>query len=280
MFGLTVYRSDAGPVFAGSHRIHHNQSAALEFVEQAGRQAPIVSIKLSGDVAISALVDTTSRDNWTTLPAIIRLNGTAIGPPGFGRTADHVLDDIGGMLFVTSRLKLDTVDIANALFYARVAHGPLGSLARWVPEPDPAIVLGVAALRPFPLVQFDFAKGRLLLASSEVYEPAPERLIATLPLEEVQGALACDGVMEGKTARFLIDVAGDFEIAMKDPPTPKMRQISLGDLVVRQATTQSSFDLGLGLSDYPRIGRQILERFVVSIDFRGKRIHFERPAGR
>ena len=118
-FGLTVYRSDDGPTFAGSHRLHHGQVAVLDFVDRGNEAPPMVRVMIKGlKVPIPALVDTTSRDNWAVPEMLRTLRGTPLGPPGFGRTADHVLDDIGGLLFIAPTIMLDEVQMENALFYA------------------------------------------------------------------------------------------------------------------------------------------------------------------
>jgi hypothetical protein len=226
---------------------------------------------------VEALVDTTSRDNWATMDLVKPLRGTPLGPPGFGRTAAHVLDDIGGLLFITPTFHVEDVQVENALFYARAASGPLGPAVRWVEDPVPNMVLGTGFLRSFPLVQFDLPRDRLLLATSQSYEPDEARLVATLPLLEEQGALACAAIVEGRPVKLLLDVVGDFELAMKDPPAPRLRQVSAGDLVFRQVATENAFDLGLGLLEFPRLGRRLLQRFVVTVDFRQKLVFFERP---
>ena len=76
-----------------------------------------------------------------------------------------------------------------------------------------------------------------------------------------------------------LDVAGDFELVMNEPPEAAIRRLSLGDLVFPPGVNVvSSMDQGLGTTTYPRIGRLLLSRFVVTFDFRGKRVYFERPA--
>lgn len=276
-FGLTIYRGDEGPVFAGSHRLHHGQATALDFAGREDHPAPVIELRVAPKIVIHALLDTTSGDSWTTLALVAPLGGRPLGPPGFGRTAEHVLDDIGGLLYIAPTFHVDTVQMENALFYARASTGPLGPAARWVDDPAPTMVLGNSFLRTFPLVQFDLPHDRLLLATSQTYEPDASRLVATLPLLEEQGALACAATLDGHPVKLLLDVAGDFELAMKNPLTPRLNQVTAGDLVFRKVVTQNAFDLGLSLLDFPRLGRRLLQRFVVTIDYRQKLVHFERP---
>lgn len=279
-FGLTVYRSDDGPTFAGSHRLHHGQVAVLDFIDHGNEAPPMVRVMIKGlKVPIPALVDTTSRDNWA-LPEMLRtLRGTPLGPPGFGRTADHVLDDIGGLLFIAPTIMLDEVQMENALFYARAALGPMGPPARWVDDPAPQLVLGANLFRSFPFVQFDLPRKRILLATSQDYQPDESRLLATLPLQEEKGALACVVLLDGKPVKALLDIAGNFELAMDKPLAAQVRQLTASDLVLRQVPIENAHDLGLGLPEAPRLGRRLLERYLITVDFRQKVVHFERPAG-
>ena len=53
------------------------------------------------------------------------------------------------------------------------------------------LVLGANLFRSFPFVQFDLPRKRILLATSQDYQPDESRLLATLPLQEEKGALAC-----------------------------------------------------------------------------------------
>jgi hypothetical protein len=127
------------------------------------------------------------------------------------------------------------------------------------------------------VAQFDFSKRTLSLTVNTVYKPMEDQLIATLPMKEVQGAIACEGSVDGEPATILLDVAGDFEFATMEPPDEEIRQVSLGDLVFRQVKAESSYERGMGLAKYPRIGRQLLSRFKVTFDFKKKLIYVEKP---
>ena len=278
-FGLTSYRTDDGPIFAGAHRLHHGQTAVLPFAGTEEDAPPMVDLSILGvKKPIRALVDTTSRDNWAVPELVPLMRGVPIGPPGVGRTADHVLDDVGGILFIAPKIVLDEAQVESALFYARAAFGPLGPPARWVAEPEPQAVLGATLLRAFPLCQLDLPRQRIVLATSQDYTPDEGRLLATLPLLDEKGAMACLATLDGKPGKVLLDIAGDFEMAVNDPIAAAVTQLTLGDLVLRHVPVQNGHDLGLGLPDNPRLGRRLLQRFVITIDTRRKLVYFERPA--
>jgi hypothetical protein len=53
----------------------------------------------------------------------------------------------------------------------------------------------------------------------------------------------------------------------------------VGELVFpREVSVVASMEQGLGETSYPRIGRKLLSRYRISIDFRNKWVYFERPA--
>lgn len=277
VFGLTAYRSDSGPIFAGGQRVHQGDRATLTFASEPNSTAPLVLMQPGGEGEVRALVDTTSRDNWLTLPAAALFHVTPLGTPPFARKAEHVYDDIGGYVSVAQKIRLDKMHVENALFFVHAANGPIGPVGRWENKPRLDAVLGSAMLRACQHVQFDFVHRSVIFSATSSYQPNSEKLIASLPMKDAQGAIACEGLVDGKRATILIDTGGDFEFAMTDPPDSSIRQLSAGDLVFRNVSVENCFELGLGLPDHPRIGRRLLAKFKVTFDFRKKLIHFEKP---
>ncbi len=277
IYGLTAYDSASGPVFTGGNRVHIGESAALAFASKE-EIAPVVRLQNQDRKSLTALVDTTSRESWATVLGAAAMRIEFFGPPLIGRKAAHVFDEFGGFAGATHKLKLDEMSIESALFYTRNANGPLGSLARGLATLNPDLVFGTAFLRSCAFAQFDFAARELVLSASTPYTPDPERLIATVPLKDVQGAFACEGALDGAPTTFLLDTAGAFEIAMNNPPDGEITQISLGDLVFRRIQPADAKERGLGLLENPRIGLGLLSRYKVTFDLRRKLIHFERPA--
>lgn len=275
-FGLTIYRSERGPIFAGGNRLHPGETARLPFATR-DEPTPIVPLQPREARGLRALVDTTSRDNWVTLAASAALRVTLLGPPPFQRNAVHAFDEFGGYAGAAYRLKLDEMDIESALFNVRAATGPLGQLARGRNAPRPDLVFGSSFLRSFAFVQLDFAARQAFFSATVPYQPEADRLLVSLPMKDVQGAIAVEGAWDGEPKLFLVDTAGDFHVAASEPSEDEARQISLGDLVVRRVPVTDSQQRGLGLLENPRIGLGLLSRYRVTFDFRKKLIHFERP---
>jgi hypothetical protein len=276
-FGLTVYDSAVGAVFAGGNRVHPEDVALLPMAPAGGSTAAIVAIESGTSDALLALVDTSSRESWATLRAAVALRTTVLGSPPFARKAVHAYDEFGGYASASHQVKLGTMNVESALFNIRAANGPLGQLARGLAKPRPEVVLGNNLLRSCAYVQLDFPKRSVVFSASTPYRPAEDLLVASLPLKDVQGALACEGAVNGDPATILLDTGADFAFAMKEPTDAEMRQVSIGDLVFRKVPATDSLQRGLGMPDYPRIGRGLMSRFKITFDFRKKLVHFEKP---
>ncbi len=275
---ITVYESKAGPVFTGGNRLHPEQAALLDFVSKEGSTAPLINVENGPIQTFKTLVDTSSKESWMSLATAQACETIPLGPPAYGYKPQHVVDPVEGYLSVQPKLRFDQLNMESALVCVKAARGPLGPVARGVDQPAPAAVLGCNLLKSFQFFQINYPERAAVFSSTVEYGADPDRLIASVPFREVRGAYAADGVIDGEPKTFIVDSAGDFTIAMTDPPTNALRQVSLGDLVFRNVEAEDLADLGLGLPDYPRIGRQLLSRFRVTFANKQGLIVFERPA--
>lgn len=282
-FGLTVYNTERGPLFAGAHRVHSGQAARMPFVNRADPHAPMIAITARSMKDIPALIDSTSRENWIIPPLAASLHVVLMtSPKPFETQAAHVYDEIGGYAGLLHRVILDQLHMENVVLYLRGATGPMGPPARWLQDPDPEIVLGLPFLRAFSYVTFDFAERTLTFSATTPYPGADEtRLIARLPLVDVRGVLGVEGALNGEPATFLLDTGGDYDLVKNEPQDGTLRRLTVGDLVFpRNIEIKTARELGLGDIDYPRIGRGLLGRYRVTLDFRNQQVVFERPAQR
>lgn len=280
VFGLTAYNSDAGPVFAGANRVHQGDVARLNFLGERSSTAPIVIMDGRGELRMPTLIDTCARNNWVTSAGGAQLSITLLsGPPPYQAVAAHVYDEIGGAAGIAQKIVLEKSHIENVIFYLRLAQGPLGPLARWLDKPTPVAVLGTSFLRAFSFVQLDYPERKAVLSSSTRFPVPPEEaLVAKLPLREILGVPAVEGALDGDPVTILLDTAGDFELVMNEPANETIRRLSIGDLVFPpDVNVVSSMDQGLGPISYPRVGRRLLARYKVTLDFKGKMVYFERP---
>ncbi len=279
-FGLTVYNTERGPHFAGAQRLHSDQMADMPFVHRADSGAPVISLASRSAKEIPALLDTASRENWIASRTALPLDIVMLaGPRPYETTAGHVHDEVGGTAGLLHRLKLYELHVENVVLYVRMATGPMGPPARWLQDPEPQVVLGMPFLRAFSFVSFDFPRRSVQFsATTPMPEPDEALVIAVMPLVDVRGAPGIEGSINGEPATLILDTGGDFDLAMSEPPGPSIRRLALGDLVFPpNVNVKASRDVGLGDAEFPRIGRGLLGRFRVTLDFRNKAAIFERP---
>jgi hypothetical protein len=274
VFGVTAYSSDDGAVFAGAFRLHDGQMARCAFVSDANSTAPVID---AADGEVSFLVDTSAAESWLTTESMNELKGYLLkGPSPFEKFPRHVYDRVGGMAVIIPTLIIDKVHVENAIFHMRNAHGPLDVLLRWEKSAKIDGVLGADFLRAFKFVRISLRDRYLVLSATVPYPSAPN--VTAVPLKELQGGLGVEAMVDGERMDALIDIAGDFDVALAQPGDAPIRHVSIGDAVFRQVEAISGAELGLGLDPTPRIGRQLLEKFDIVINEYGKQLILERPA--
>lgn len=278
-FGLTVYSTDHGPVFAGANRVHQGQFVQMPMINRTDARAPEINLTARGIKEIPALVDTASRENWVSSGMAAQMGIVLLsGPAPYRTEAVHVYDEIGGFAGLQHKIMLDTMHIENVLFYVRGASGPLGAPARWLQDPVPQAVLGAPFLRAFSFVTFDFGLRTIFFSATSPYQPPEGTLLARAKLIDIRGVLGVEGLINGEAVTFVIDSGGDFELVQNEPSSATIRRAVAGDLVFPpDIKVETAREIGLGDIEYPRIGRQLLSRYRVTFDFRNKWIYFERP---
>lgn len=274
VFGLTAYTSPEGAVFAGGFRQYEGHIARVAFASDPNTTTPAVKVN---DDKLIMLLDSSASESWITTEAVATLKAIALaGPNPFEKTPRHVYDSIGGFATVVPRLTIDKLQVGNVIAYARNARGPLGALTRWEKTPPFDGVLGADFLRTFRFTRISLRSRYLVFSATDAYPP-PAAPLATLPTIELNGAIAVEALVNGEKTPAILDIAGDFEVAMASSDQPVIRQLSLGDLVFRQVNVDSAYELGLGRDTPLRIGRQLLERFDLVINNQGREVIFERP---
>ena len=276
VFGITVYTGEKEPEFAGAHRQHAGHLASAPILVP-DRRIPLIEIEGGSPQRFKALIDPSAGDSWMTPEFALAQMSVPLGPPGYTRVPRHVVDDIAGYLCVVQKLKIEELHVENCLVFMRSATAPLGPLARLVDDPGPDIVLGMSFLSSFNYVRFDLPRGEVFFSASTDFRAREDLLVASMPLAYENGSLAAEGMIDGTPTNIVLDLIGEYSLAAGVDPSGATRQASIGDLVFRQIPTQPLRALGIPDGSSPRLGREILDRFVITLDFRRKKIHFERP---
>jgi len=276
-FALTTYRSDLGPVFRGAFRLHSGQLATLPMSSKS-TGAAVVEFLSRGDERYLGLIDTTAAHSWITPAAAARMGVVPFKDPVHELPPRQVEDTVGGAAGLAAKLRFDVIHMENAILYTRLARGGLGPLARGREDDGFDAVLGNDFLSAFSYLSFDFGARSVTFSTSARYTPPADRLLASLPLEAVEGALAVPGIVGGENVKVILDTAGDHDLVMPDPEVERVGQVILGDLVRVGVPCDRSLPVSVPMQPYPRIGWKFLERYRVTLDFSRKQAHFERPA--
>lgn len=279
-FALTIYQDEREQwVVVHGNRVQPNQRMQASFVSPPGLMLPMIAGEASGG-PVTLMVDPTAPRSWTVLNRRRLLDLQPISPPPLLQDPVQVVDTRPGVLTVAPRLRVDRVDVEAVLLYARGGEGTLWPLCRHAAAQDAAAVLGFDFLRAFSWVQWDFESRLLLAETTAVYEPRAERVVAQLPLEQGAEGLTVRALINGEAKLVLLDLAGDYEMALENPPMELIRQLTLDDVVIRDVRALPARDLGLGRPDIPRVGLRLLSRFRVTLDFHRNVVFLELPFGR
>ncbi len=278
-FWITAYPSGKNSVrFSGANRLHPEHVASRDFAKKGLSTAPVIVADNGREETFSVLVDTTAGRSWLDFPTFLRTRTIPLGPPAYDYTPANVNEDIPGYACIMTKLRFDHLHVENALFHFRAATGPLGPLARNLENPAPEAILGCDILKAFAFAQIDYPNYAVMLSATIDYAPKEVNLIDAMKLKQVGGAFAVEGAIDGERKVFILDTAGEFEIAMTNPPSDELKQVSVGNVVFRNVSVVDSRTLNLRLSQ-PRIGRQLLSKFKITLAPKKKLVYFERPAG-
>ena len=264
-------------LYLGGTRLEPNQSETQHY---APHSMPL--IKMQGPArqsAYSALVNTALSVSWMqyscAAPAdctFLSNNGEII--PYFGTESTEGANAYAGLI---PELHIGAVNLNNTPLFIRMARGPMTPAAYSATRPKVDAVLGWDNLRQFQFIQFDPAQGEITISTSSTsYVPNEERLIGKAAISPGRAdKLTVLGAISGQEAQIILDFAGDFAFARADTRDPVTKQVDLGEIVYLDVATEV-----LAAQDrFPRAGRKLLEKFVVTVCPRDGVVYFERPEG-
>jgi len=273
VFGLTAYRTEYGALFAGSYRLHKGQAGRIAFQSDPNSTTPIIAVNDQ-----PMMIDSSSAESWISPGANAAMGGVVLKDQYvFEKYPRHVYETVGGLAVVVPKMIIDKIHIENAVFYMRAAAGPLGMLTRWEKSSNISGILGADFLRAFQFVRISLRDRYVFLSATSAYPPNEAAALTTVNTKDLQGGIGVDAMLDGEKASVLIDLAGDFEVAVNQPADSKMRQVSIGDAVFRQVEVISGYEIGLGTNSVPRIGRQLLEKYDLVFNNFGKQLIIELP---
>jgi len=277
LFYMDVYRTESGePAFTNAFRVYDEAIVELPFESPGSSLIPLIALVGPRERRIVALTDSSAPLSWAPMDRRRALGLELLGPELFLQTPTHVPDDATGAAAVLSELYFGRLRMEMALVYARAVRGSLWPLTRDPRAAEADLVLGADALRAFAWVQWDFPARRLVIGHGAAYAGPEESRLAAVPLQKREGPLIVMGEMEGRAVPIVLDVAGDFELAMDRPAGEIVRQLTIGDVIFRRLDVVAPATVGVA-SEPARLGRRALAPYRLTLDNRRRMVYLERP---
>ena len=274
-YGFTVSPLKGGGItYRGNARLHPRHLSAVEVLED---NIPIIKVRGRSKYAqINTLLDVSSPSSWLEFTKSQKLDVKFMGmneepiPYRGSYNTGHVNAFAG----IITQLRIENLFLENIPFYVRMASGSLGPLTRGIRYPHVDAILGYDNLRSFEYIQFNLANGIIKFSSTIPYVPHESLIMTKAKIVPVRGyGLAVQGAIFGQETPILLDFAGNFSFAQSDANASTTKQVSVGDIVFRQVPT-----LALPIQNsLPRLGRMLLEKYIVTICNNEGVVYFERP---
>ena len=271
-FGFSVFRTKKGIAFDGGVRLHPQHHADVDFLAKT-----VPSLRIHGRGSwckMDALLDFASDTSFLEFSTAedFGVFFLAFNGKGFPYRGNYNLGGVPAYAGVVTQLRIDQLFIEDVPFYVRMAAGDLGPMARGVEKPHVDAVLGYDVLRHFEFVQLDLRHGKVYFSAEVPYEPKEALLAATAKIVRAPGfGLAVKGSMDSFDLPVLLDFVGDFSFARGDVEVRSTKELLIDNLAFRDVPT-----LLLPPNDsFPRIGRQILQNYVVTVCPKERVVYFE-----
>jgi len=272
-FGFSVHPIKEGYAFQGSGRLHPNHLASPSFLKG---KIPVIKMRgRSPRNTMNVLLDFSAPSSWMEFSTSQKFGATFLGWENnvFPYRGPYNTGGVAAYAGVVSQLRINQLFMENTPFYIRMATGSLGPIERGIRSPQIAAVLGWDNLRNFEYIQIDQRNRYVQFSSSQPYTPHEDLLMTKariLPLRNY--GLAVEGAIFGETTPILLDFAGNYHFARGDIKVSSTKQVSIGDVVFRQAPT-----LLLPVHNSPpRAGRKLLENYLITICSNQGVVYFER----
>lgn len=276
-FWLTVYEGENGPLITGGNRRHSSQAARLYWDNGKHSPQPRVEVQNHKGTYLTALLDFTTAPSWTSFEGCAKLNARPVGPPVFERRPEHVLDDARCFLTVVPKIRFENLNMENVLVYTRAVTGNPGPLMRCSKGDQVDLIIGTDLLMELSFIHLNPVKQYVVLASTQKYPLEDKSLIASTPYTRINGVPTVTALMEGQKIPLVLDPAGDFELALPKAPNEPIRQLSIGDLVFRSVAATNFASVGIPENSMPRLGRRIIDKFILTLDTQRGAWHWEKP---
>jgi hypothetical protein len=272
-FGMNFYKVKDGIDVSGQVRQHPVHLANAKLYKNT---IPVIDVQgKARRQKMSALLDTSSPVSWIEFSKSQEMGAIFVGVDGVNvpYRGGYNTGDVDAYVAVIPQLRIKQLFMEDAPIYVRMAMNSLGPLARGIKVPHVDAVLGWDILKTFAYIQIDLDAGVVNFSSTHPYIPHQDLLMTSAKIKRVQHyGLAVEGSIFGEPTPIILDFAGDYHFARGDVKVSATKQVSIGDIVYRKVPT-----LLLPInSSPPRAGRQMLNKYIVTICPKEGVVHFER----
>jgi len=269
-----------GYTFRNANRVHNGKVTAVEFASPGESSRPLIMVSSRTGAKFPSLLDTTTRNSWVDFQAsqdmrIAPLSKTPANKEPLRIRPRHVEDNMVSFCGISDMLRFGKLRVENPVLNIRPQYLTLGTLSRSNEQPEPQIVIGNELQRNFSFVQYDFPDRQVIFSTTERYEPEPNSVIAELTLYRHKGALACKGQINDYEGYILLDVAGNYPVALDTGESAA--DIRIGDLKIDNAAVVSADSKRMLLGEFPRVARAVLKNYRLTFDFEQAKIIIQKP---
>lgn len=268
--GVIVFRSPSGPAFAETNRHHPGFTRDFAFTSEL----PSFEAEMPGRKNTTILIDTKSPASWITFQTAAELGLRPIGPVPIRRPPTHINEQMDGVAGLISTMRLGDIHIENALLYCHSGIQKLGRLGR-SESINPQIVFGADLLTSFAFTRIDFANKIITFSTTDPYRPNALKTLLATEFELREDGIAVNGLVGDYKGPILIDSAGHYEMAISKPTSPRIAQLTIGDMVLRDITVTDAEFEGFGPESIPCIGHLLLKDFALILDNQQGKLYLE-----
>jgi hypothetical protein len=279
LYGFHVVNESNGIGYTGAARFHVNHMAKADFLHD---EFPVIKIRGRSRVNnLVMLIDPSTPDSFISYDKAIEFRAKPLGVDGLTIPYRGVYNTGKATAYasVITQLRVHQFFFENVPVYVRMATGGVGPRARFIDEPQIEGVLGYENLRELAFIQIDYTNKKIYLSASIPYEAPEDALQAKIVTRKGYGLLVAGSIFDAERGReidtpVVIDPAGRYALARADTKSLTTRQLSLGELAIRNVETLPFNQIEYA---FPRVGYDFLSKYLVTICPQQGVVYFERP---
>jgi len=275
-FGFSTFPVKGGVSCKGNARLHPNHMAQTKYKNNL----PIITMRGNARrQSINVLLDTSSTSSWIEFLASQEMGALFLGinDKAIPYRGKYNTGKVEAYSAVVRQMRINQLFIENVPLYVRMASDSLGPLARGIHAPKIEMVMGYDTLKNFEFIQFNPKKETIIFSATTPYTPNPNIITHQARIISLRGnGLMVEGMIDGQPIPIVLDFAGDYHFARGDQKVNITKEVTLGEVVYKKVPTL----LLPAHKAPPRVGRKLLNRYIITICNKEGIVYFERILGK